>query len=82
VDTIDEAETTEVGNAGPERDRKMIRQVARVISGLDQAQWKEAGKEGQKPHLATARRVLNTIERIKARREAGTDDAAQDDDEV
>lgn len=87
MDSIDE--DIAAGNAraddassGPERDRKLIRQVARVISGMDKAQWKELGREGQKPHLAIARRVLNTIERLKARRAAGAGEVGQDDEDL
>ncbi|EPX85830.1 hypothetical protein ruthe_01550 [Rubellimicrobium thermophilum DSM 16684] len=86
MDSIDDIEAGHAeaaeASSGPDRDRKLIRQVARVISGMDKAQWKELGREGQKPHLATARRVLNTIERLKARRAAGAGEAGQDDEDL
>ena len=47
--------------------RRLTKHVARLISGLDKAGWQALDREGQRPHLATARRVLTGIERFNAK---------------
>lgn len=60
----DSAPTTD---ARDKPDARLTKHVARLISGLDKAGWQALDREGQKPHLATARRVLTGIERFNAK---------------
>jgi hypothetical protein len=86
IDTdVDVTETDKAEGAASRvggHDRRMVRQVARVISGMSKDQWKEADREAQKAHLLTARRVLNTIERIRSRQDAQSGEAGLDDDDA
>lgn len=44
-------------------DPRLTKHVARVLSGQDKTQWQALGKDGQKPHITTAKRVLTAIDR-------------------
>lgn len=82
-DTADtEAAEKKAKRAKNKPDPKLAKHVARVIAGTDKKAWTTLGKEGQKPHILKAKRVLTAISRYssKPRDAKATADDDMDDD--
>jgi len=54
-------------------DARLVKHVARAVAGVTKTDWKALGREGQKAHVLTAKRVLRAQARYKAAPE-GADD--------
>lgn len=63
-------------------DPRLVKHVARVIAGIERPQWVALGKDGQKPHVTTAKRVLLAINRYLDKPNKGGKAAAADDDDI
>ena len=70
---------TAVKAAKTKPDPKLVKHVARVIAGVERPQWVALGKDGQKPHVTTAKRVLLSINRYLDKPHKGGKASADDD---
>jgi hypothetical protein len=48
-------------------DPRMVKNIARVVSGLGPEEWSKLGKEGQKKHVKTAKKVLAVQKKIASK---------------
>lgn len=67
--------SAQAGSKKGAHDPRLVKHIARVISGKKQDDWKSLGKDGQKPHVALAKRVLTAQKRYAAKGGAGLPDS-------
>jgi hypothetical protein len=48
-------------------DPRMVKSIARAVSGLGKEEWNKLGKESQKAHMKTAKKVLLVQRKISAK---------------
>jgi hypothetical protein len=61
---------TDLAEAPARHNPKLVKHVARIISGLERPEWAQLDAEAKKPHMAMAKRVLKGIDRYGNRQES------------
>src|SRR6185436_17213166 len=55
------------GKKESKHDSRVVKHIARAISGLSQTEWNALNKEGHKAHMKTAKKVLSIQQKIGAK---------------
>jgi hypothetical protein len=50
-----------------QHDPRMVKNIARAVSGLDKEEWSKLGKESRRAHMKTAKKVLAVQKKIASK---------------